>query len=384
MGLWSLGIGIPVKNRSFKSGTYTEDQLGSAYSSGLTMAVNSDNRNLFQADDYIVVGPSNNASHIGRTEPVKITGVGSNYINIANALTYDYAASDYITGVGNRIAAGWIVDNTYNAGIRLLGFDTDGKNHNSAQIFRGIGTPVEVGTDIAFRLRQTIDANIFLPSTVYRVGFYYKFILNALDPKLICVVYDGISDFVAGVTVTTTNVPTYTLFTKVATSNSTAGSPSGVIDVIIYITAGLVEEYDSTVYVDQIFLEHATGTDDAANGVYTFTEYPEFGSIQWGRMDTFKKSQLRNLASKVYNVSGVHGKNYLHKIKAQFDNVSSAFYDNLLVLLNYQLDGSFLVLHHDILGLPPTSYGLMTLSGYRNNMFDRSKISFTFTFEETM
>ncbi len=384
MELWSLGVGIPVKNRSFKSGTYTEDQLGSVYSSGLTLAVNSDNRNLFQADDYIVVGPSNNASHIGRTEPVKISEVGSNYINLASALTYDYVASDYITGIGNRIAAGWVLPNPYSDGVRCLGFDTDGKNHNSAQIFRLIATPAEENEIEHYRFRQIIPANEFIISTVYRVGFYYKFILNSLNPVLYCVVADSAGDFVNRALVTNTNVPTYTLFTKVATSSSYVASRTyGVIDIIISIE-GIIEQYDGTAYIDQVFLEHATGTDDVANGVYTFTDYPEFGSIQWGRMNTFKKSKLRNLASKVYNVSGVSGKNYLHKIKAQFDNVSSAFYDNLLVLLNYQLDGGFLVLHHDILGLPPTSYGLMTLSGYRNNMFDRSKVSFTFTFEETM
>jgi hypothetical protein len=389
MSYWSIGVGVPIKNRSFKIGTYGEDQLAAAYTSGVTLSINSDQRNLFGTNDYIVIGPSNNASHIGKSETAKIATVLSNKINLIASLDYNYAVSDYISGIGNKVAAGWSPDNTYANGVRCEGFDHDGKEHNSAQKFRAVWSPSSGTTYEYRRLRQTIVANTFIPFTAYRIGFYYKFVLNILDPELFCVVNDGVSDFINGVLVANNNVSTYTLFTHVATTNSAfafkvIGESAGLIDILIGADqVGAGDPVDGTVYIDQIFLEHAKGTDGAGAGVYTFTEYPEFGSIQWERIDSFRRVQLRNLATKIYDSSGTSGKQYLHKISAQFDNVSEDFYENLIELMNYQLDGNFLVLHQDsVPKITPTLYGIMSITGLKHNMFDLSRVSFTLTFEE--
>ncbi len=378
MANWSLGVGIPIDNRSFKVGSYGEDQLATLYTAGLTLPMNSDNRNLFGTKDTIIVGPSNNASHSGKSETAIVAAIGSDYITLNSSLTYNYAASDYVSGLGNRVAGGWIPQNDYASGLQCLGFDTDGKNHNSAQKFRVVASSPGEGDPVFFKLRQTIDANIFLPSTVYRVGFYYKFILNALDPKLFCNVNDGVNNFV-NVTVTGNNTTSYTLFTAIATTNSGNLNSSGNIDVIIEVDSD--DEEDCTVFIDQVFIEHAVGTDGATSGVYTFTEQIEPDKLQWERIDSFRRIQLRNLATKIYDSSGTQGKQYMHKITVQFDDVSNTFYDNLLTLWNYQLDGNFLVLHHDVENITPTSYGMMTLSNFRYNHWCEQLVSFTFVFE---
>ncbi len=380
MGFWGLSVGVPFDNRSFKIGSYGEDQLGALYTAGLTLPMNSDNRNLFGTKDTIIIGPSNNASHSGKSETATVAAIGSDYITLNSSLTYNYAASDYVSGLGNRVAGGWVPQTDYNDGFKCLGFDTDGKNHNSAQKI-SMTEPTN-STPTRGELRQVIPAGNLLPSVPYRIGFYYKFILDVLAPRFVVRVNDG-GTINYDLTVTTNNVPTYTLFTQVATLSATAGNSDGRLDFVI-VGSDSADPHQGTAYIDQVFVEHAFGTDGVAQGVYTFTEQVEPDKLQWERVDSFRKIQLRNLATKIYDSSGTPGKQYMHTITVNFDNVSSTFYDNLLTLWNYQLDGNFLILHHDVENIAPTSYGLMTLSNFRYNHWCQELVSFTFVFEETV
>ena len=376
MSYWQLGIACPIKNNSFKFGAYKSAQLSGAYTSGLTIDVNDDLRNDFTAGEYIVVGQSTNTTttNVGKSESAKLATVGTAHVTITSSLTYDYLSTDAISGLGRRSPSGWTVDN-YTKNCTALGINHDGKNDRSA--FKWSKT--YLAGDLYGDVKQTITAGNILSNTVYRFGMYCKFNITGGTPTLDTTVKeDSDSSFMTGTTAKNTDVSTYTLYSRVGTTSSSLDG-AGLVDV--YITAGTAA-CSGTAWIDQVFLEHATGTDDSSAGFYTFTEYPEQNSVTWARVTPLAKVIMRNFERKIYDASGSGGKQYLYSIRCKFDNVSSTFHNNLKELENSMLEGSLLVFHHDIPNIPPVLTGVMGLSGEKWNMWDKTKVSFDFNFEE--
>ncbi len=368
---WQAGVAVPVPNHSFRFGTYKSDTLNSAYASGLTLHVNSDLRNFYAASDYIVVGPNTS----GISEARQITAVNATNIVVLNSLDNNYAVSESISGIGRQLAAAWSAQQTYASGLICQGINNAGKEDNSAQKFRSTLTNGNV------ILRNTIDAGNLIESTVYRHGFYYKYIKTDSVASLKNRVHDGSSYFMAAANVAVSDVSTYTSYTRTGTT-----SASGMIGnnsyIDIYVDGDTPVDVNAT--IDHVFLEHATDTDDAASGFYTFTEYPEQNSIRWNRISALQPVVLRNFQRKIFDSSGSEGRQFFHSISARFENVSSTFYNNLNQLLNWQAKGNYLSLHMEIPKIPPTLIGVMTLTDLGQNIWDSSKISVTLNFEEAI
>jgi len=120
------------------------------------------------------------------------------------------------------------------------------------------------------------------------------------------------------------------------------------------------------------------------NGYYTFTEYPE-QQTAWEKEEALPSYRTTNNSLKTFNISGRGERTTKYVIKLTYTNVDYTFYKTLRKFEEACLRGDLLNLHLED-NFPEISrgflQGVLSLSGFKHDMYDRTKVSFTFTFTE--
>ncbi|MBC8527294.1 MAG: hypothetical protein H8D22_10680, partial [Candidatus Cloacimonetes bacterium] len=154
------------------------------------------------------------------------------------------------------------------------------------------------------------------------------------------------------------------------------------------------------VSLDNVYFEHARGTDDAASGVYTFDDIPDRGSVLFSQREFYNTITLANNKTVRYDPSGCGGHEIKWDCEAKFTATPMTLWANLQILKRWQDRGNLLVFHpggdytvdtspyiqHIISRgetVPPVIYGYMELIPDPHDHWDLlNRISFTFKFYE--
>ena len=366
MAFWTMGVGVPIKNNSFRFGTKKETTFSAGEAVAQTVLSVTETSptlsNLLKANDRVLLGPNSS----GQSETALISTTGSGTITVSSGITYAYSSGDSVTFIGTRLAEAWSLSGTF-AGITSI--DGGGKDDDYAQCL-DFG-----GANGARKFYQTISQvaglSQFEPDTKYRFGCWLD---NAgSSPSVTLAVNDGHDDVITGTKGACTDFTAYT-----DTGTTGTSSEVGAGEVYIAWNSGTV----STFNVDCVFLEHASDTDDAANGVYTFDEYPVLGSVAVETRETEIETQLLNNTLAIFDPFNSQGKEIKHTVTAEFGFCAQTFMDNLTKLQRWQRKGNLLTLHTDLDNIPPVLYGKMYITNRRKDMYDVTRSSFTFTFKE--
>lgn len=122
-------------------------------------------------------------------------------------------------------------------------------------------------------------------------------------------------------------------------------------------------------------------------GYYTFEEYPD-QNVSWDTISNVSMSRSTNNTLKMVNPSGWGERTTKVQVTMHFSNVSYTFYRKLRKFEDACKRGELLNLHQDLSSqdLPelkkPFVQGVLQLSGFNHEMWDRQRVSFNFNFME--
>ena len=393
MGLWKMGVGIDVPNTTFRFGRRIYGLLSSNLISGNSLDYDGDSGaadgrsdgllSYLNIGDKVLIGPSTYADYEGLTQTVTITAISSSTIGFADdTLSVFFSDNDPITAMGSRCPDGWYPDTGSNVDIYRL-FDSEaisnldlrGYKDRYRLQFKVTDTPT-LGV-----YSNDISSDYFIASTVHRIGMYYQYIPSVTDDGLlICNVASSTTDpwGASNITINSSSQAAWASFNNTVTSPSSLGTWwkvfIGIDDLTQDLTAGA--------NIDDFFLEHAKDTDDEASGVYTFDDYPVYGSRKYEYIGVSKVMRLANFTSilKKNMSSGDRLKKLV--ISASFKDASSDLRDNLNILSEYQDRGFPLVLHHDIPQISDNIYGYLTIKDTSLTHWSSGYCSFNLRFEE--
>jgi len=368
MAYWTMGVGVPIKNNSFRFGTKKETTFSAGEAALQTILSVTETSptlsKLLRANDRVLLGPNS----AGQSETALVSSTGSGTITIPSpGVTYAYSSGDPVTFIGTRLAEAWDISGTHTP----ASIDGGGKDDDYAQQL-SFG-----GVDGARKFYQTLSTvaglSQFEATTVYRFGCNLD--VAGSSAVVGVAVNDGSSDFITG-TASAAGYSSLASYTDTGTSAAIGSLGAG--EIYFDYDSGTVD----TVNIDCVYLEHASGTDDAASGVYTFDEYPALGSVGIETRETEIEAQLLNNTLAVFDPFNSQGKEVKHTVTAEFGYCAQTFMDNLTVLLRWQRKGNLLTLHTALDNIPPVLYGKMYITNRRKDMYDVTRSSFAFTFKE--
>ena len=391
----------PIKNRDFNEGTYKRTTLNANCLASSTVAVTATSPaidQILRSPDLIQIGPSTYAGSEGATETATVSSVTApSTITINSALTYNYSSGDPVSFVGSRLGGSWGLSSSDSANIapaKITVFPSEatsivtyGYADNWAQ---GLQFKV-TGHSISQQLGDVLS-----PSAVYRAGVFVQTVTfaatgNAGDIVSLRV-HDGVTAKVnlsmfAGVDNTT-------WVEKSAVSSAISSTPTACTFSIHYTKAA----NNCIVLFDLPYLEHAINTDDAANGVYTFDDEPDYNSIVCTpRMDRYSVNTLANGDEVRFDPTGRGNGSIKYDITAEFTDAKNETYNNLMLLKRWQDMGNLLVFHvggdytvntspfvqrsGEI--VPPVMYGWMEITPKSERLWDLiNYTSFSFKFHQ--
>lgn len=387
MSYWKMGVGVPITNNSFGFGTRVYAKLSlSNFQGNSSFFYKEDYGTALGLDDGLVkflrpgdrirVGPSSQPGYEGSFEDFVLVGISPDIIACNAAANVNFMADDPIIGVGTNCPGGWI---PYEGGTLNMGGIT---NHTLVQLTTSPGylnrhSVQFSGSGLSRNgFRWNFDLDDYVPSTYYRMGYWYQMVTASGLGYLCCELIGGGS--LVNTNNTTTDASTWTEI-KGKVGNKTPSTAGSGFYTWLCITntggGGTV-----TANVDHFYIEHATQTDDETSGVYTFNDYPQLGSRQFRILGPSKYFRLANKRLARNTVGSDIHKRYF--VSASFKDVTTSLRDNLEVLVDWQDLGKPLVLHHDIPSVPPNLYGIMTIKDVSMGHWSGGVCSFSIEFEE--
>lgn len=395
MSLWKMGVGVLVQNNQLRFGkrVYALINMAGGWSSGTTITYDGSTgtddghsnglMKYLNIGDKILVGPSSASGYSGGTEIFTITSVAATTIGVSAAPNVHFSNNDPITAIGSRMPDAWSASAAVGLTIgRLFGspLDASGPDRGPASRYRAQFKAED--NDIGLSYKFNLD--LFQASTKHRAGFYYQFYRGVYDYLIFRTSVRNYSGSWSNWTgapnlVASGDVTYWTAFdSSVLTSPSSVGTDW---DLFFYIT-GLSVEGEAVPFICDVYLEHASETDDEDDGVYTFDDYPSFGSRAYKLLSGVSRYRLRNNVLISNDPTGGADKTKKHLITASFRDASRTLRDNLAILLEWQDRGYPLVLHHDITGIPNNLYGYLNVDDTSLTHWSSGYCSFNLAFEE--
>jgi len=390
---------VPIKNNSFREGTYKTTTVAVAYTelTSLTVATTTPAINqLLRAGDVIQIGPSTYTGSVGRSEYVSVASVGSTtVITLDSALTYDYSIGDAVSFIGTRLAGGWTLSSNLIADILpnyMTYFDSLGtKFRGFSDNFAQSITYYANGADI----RQTLG-DVLIPGIVYRLGGFtadLDWATGAGATEILRLQFsDGVDQ--TNYTISTGADGDRSAWTEFSTTHTVNANPTTATYMLDYAETA---DKSLTVVFDDVYLEHARDTDDYASGVYTFDDDPDAGSVNFNLITQYQTLELANGGRVRYDATGTGRGIAKYETTAEFTNAPKALYNNLVNMLAWQNSGNLLVFHpggdytlntspyiqRTGQRIPPVMYGYMELTPKTHNHWDLlNYVSFSFKFME--
>ena len=132
--------------------------------------------------------------------------------------------------------------------------------------------------------------------------------------------------------------------------------------------------------VDDLLIEHASGTSDEAEGYYTIDDYPEAGTVSVQSIDPWRRTRLANGAMKSITSQALKRPKYV--LSAQFRDVPVSIYEDMRVLETWSQRGHLIALRPKLDGLPHVLVGEIKVSRQAPTTWDLSYCTFTIQFAE--
>jgi len=407
-----------IKNNSFRYGTYLVTTIATTVTSGLTVVITAtdpDADQVLRAGDRIQFGPSTHVNNVGASETGVLASISTNTLTMTANLTYDYMSTDPISFIGTALAGSWniqggsgAIDENDIAPQSITSVAGDGGFADSYWQQIKMGFP---NTDLT-ELRFSQDlGDVLFNGYVYRAGVFYKInwgsIPNDTDHNysLKMKVRDNDSphslfnSFVnsRNAQVGSEAVGNVTVWTEWNATGTTSSPDRCWIVVFLDRGSELADANMATIDIDDVYIEHAIGTDDAASGVYTFDDDPTMPGFVFTPLDAYKITMLANNRRVRYDPTGQGRGIRKWECSAEFDNVTMTMWKNLLILKQWQDRGNLLVFHPGgdyVSGtslynqpagerVPGAIYGFMELTAKPRDTWDLLNLaSFTFKFYE--
>lgn len=396
---------IPIKNNSFREGTYkTTTVAAGGYSSTTTLnvaAIAPELRQILRTGDYIQIGPSTTSGNIGKSEYAIVnTPTSTTAISLQSALAYDYSEGDDVTFIGSRLAGGWSLSSNDKAVLQPDGlfYWADQSGTTKWWGFSDNFAQKMIYYNNASWVRQTLG-DVIIPNQVYRVGCFVMGNASVSmwggsptsSDKFRMQMSDGSTTTNYEIKNGTQEIVAWTEYSNTYTASA---SPTTATILFEYIESAATS---LTVFIDDVYLEHAADTDDEANGVYTFDDDPDAGSVNFTPIERYETLELANGSRVRFDPTGTGRGIAKYETTAEFTNAPKALYNNLVNLLAWQNSGNLLVFHpggdYTIGTSPyiqragqrihPVMYGYMELTPKSHQHWDLlNYVSFSFKFTE--
>lgn len=439
---FEMGIAAPIKNPYFRYGM----EFGTTFDTPATAGANSFTIDaptpftsfthldkLMGTGDKLIFGPSNDADNLKAKEELTISTVENYGAGDAHTVTtssnslFDYSVLDQVTGLSSFVPAGWVV--MANALIntndiffkRLYTFPEDNFGATIKTIDQGVvgdeclKMTIQPRTSVDqmhYGIWHNIDSDDIIANTYYRMGIFARLKWTGTFPggahAFGMVALDEDTDFEG----TKSSSPLMTSDMAFQSAGdvinwteytSSAFEISSITNNFCRISIGLGLATSPAGFVPNLkvhcqlpFLEHCKGTSadtsDLPTGqtnraVYTFTELPVLGSVQFTKEEFETDVKLIDGSIKTFNPTGRRTPRWL--MQCNFENVDIGFFQDLSILLGHQRAGRRLIFHtKETVGanpssLPPIMIGKIYIDRVRQNLWDRTKLSFAFKFSET-
>jgi len=400
---YAMGVAAPIPNYRFIQGSIVEGTLNGSHENINTLTINTTSPDIrfyvVGYDDYplfpdkVIIGPSSyDDEHQpkGATEEWIIRDATSStsltLLRKENETTlrYKYKDGDPFTIYSHRFPQGWTTTNDY-GNIITYPLNQFVPEEN---IFFGERSMFD---DFSFNMKMTCnwiplinDVNVSLSlgdilksNTVYRLGIRYK---GYCEISKYTYLYVDAEDSITEDRIRISKTSGWATNVDDAEWNEDTGyglfsGTEDTSDLNITITTHYETTDARPLYLkfDYIFLEHAAETSGEDEGVYTFTEQPAMGSTGYTFRETADEHSDIQYKSKRFNWYGM------------FENVSTSFYKNLMVLDYYQKLGHKMFFHtNEEFGsnLPPLLKGIFKISNLTQKHWDPKRLSFRFDFLE--
>ena len=382
-----LAVAVPIVNNSFRLPTLFNCLInnGAGYAAG-TSVFNIDGGSpstpdlFLAAGDSITLGPSTDTSDSGKTENLTVASVTSTAITTNENSTIAVDDNDAISAIGNLCPGGWTPSGLVLSEIYSLGGGNRGVIGSG--YFDNYRVKFSVDNDNEY-LRQNISVRWLLNSATayYRAGCFYK--VGSVTGSFVSTegimmrVYGGASSKLFD-QIAAAAQSSWTEYTSSAfLANNATGTP--YIQLEFSETGG---ETMTDIEVDDIFLEHADGTDDAANGFWEFDEFPDRASITYELVEPHRNQRLPVNTLRHFDSAGLGDRTRKHVFNCEFSSVTQTFIDNLMILRDWSQRGWLLNLHTGIDALPPTLTGIMDFRLISKDHWDLTRSRITFSFLE--
>jgi len=405
-----------IKNNSFQYGTTKTVVLDGAITTGDTIIIAATNpamNQILRAGDRVQLGPSTHTNNVGASETGIVSSItNATTIELTANLTYDYADEDPVSFVGTALAGSWNIEGGWGdidtGDIAPQSITTTAGEVGFADSYRQqikMGFPNTAPLLDQVRFSQDLG-NVLFNGYIYHYGFFYKIDWGSIPN-------DGTCNYELKLKVRDNNVPHSLTMDQVILNRSegnvtawTEYTNYGPVSsptrcwIVVFLNKPVEAAYSiymATIDIDDVYIEHAIGTDDVASGVYTFDDEPNMPGLVWTPRDAYKTGALANNRKFRFDATGQGRGIRKWECTAEFSNVSMTMWKNLLILKSWQDRGYLLVFHPGgdyvsgtSLYIQPTGervpgvlYGFMELTAKSRDSWDLLNLaSFTFKFTE--
>ena len=382
---WRLAVGVPLINPDFNIPTTLGLVLASGHSvAATTLSCTAPTTpgaifDIVQGGDYVTVGPSTHANNPGATETFKVISISSSVFSIEGGLAYAYSSGDPVYCIGTKWPGGWAINdgNTIQnteivTGYRdLYAFEAD---------YTDTGTVPQLTIGTTNSTNKDSPLPDLMPSTLYRLAFFYKGTALANSNNIVQLRCYNQTPTLQ--TFSSSALTTQANWTESAgTLNSPSTSLSGTLSIMFESSHATTGNTATDWGLDAFVLSHAKGTSTASSGFITFPEFTDFGSIAYG--SRIKPNQVE-AGARLYQtrMPHDHGSVEKYEVSGRFSNITQAFYNDLMVLLDYQRKGNPIAFWPFIDDLPHAMLGYIDVWPMIKSHWDLSEREFNLRFTE--
>lgn len=147
--------------------------------------------------------------------------------------------------------------------------------------------------------------------------------------------------------------------------------------VRVVLVSGVNAAFD----IDNIIIEHAHGTSLEASGYYEIDDWPNFDTLDFHEISPSRENLRLSNGNLKLSQNIFSGPKW--EISAEFQNISTTIYKDLLQLMEWQKLGFPLVLRAYGTPMPKVIVGKLNIERWRTQHWNvENRVSFTFNFEE--